>query len=274
MYVDANNTVYVCDTNNNRIQMWVQGATSGVTVAGSNTTTQGSSSTLLKSPTDMTFDTNGFMYVVDSGNNRVQRFPPNSIIGTTVAGFGSGSAALNNLNNPSAIAVDDNFNLYILDMGNKRVMGLVPNATNATNGTVLISNNNLNNDYGILLAPGSSDQVYLSDHGQHQVYLWTFNASSPVLILSQVNSSQNSMGARGMAFDSYDNLYVADQDNHQVVMYCANSTAGNSTVGIVVAVDNNTPPRIQQPADVAFDSNLNLYVVSVNDNQVVKFSLL
>ncbi len=30
----------------------------------------------LNSPTDVSFDGNGYMYVVDYGNNRIQYFPP------------------------------------------------------------------------------------------------------------------------------------------------------------------------------------------------------
>ncbi|CAF4177925.1 unnamed protein product, partial [Adineta steineri] len=63
------------------------------------------------------------------------------------------------------------------------------------------------------------------------------------------------------------NLYVADTDNDRVVMYCV-----NSTVGIVVAEDNNSVPSLQKPVAVAFDSDLNLYLVSTDSDQVVKLS--
>ncbi|CAF4455331.1 unnamed protein product, partial [Adineta steineri] len=86
LYIDNNNTLYICDHDNNRVQKWFQGASTTTTVAGSSTGTSGSTSILLNSPIDLTFDKNGFMYVVDNGNNRVQRFAPGSTSGTTVAG--------------------------------------------------------------------------------------------------------------------------------------------------------------------------------------------
>jgi sugar lactone lactonase YvrE len=208
------------------------------------------------------------MYVVDYENHRVQRFPPNSTIGTTIAGTGSPSTALNGLNHPTAIAFDNNSNLYILDMGNKRVMKWAPNATS---GTVLISDNNLDNSFDILLVPNSLNQVYISDQNEHGVCLWAFGASSPVSTLTNVNdSSHNSLNnPEGIALDPYGNLYVADRDNDRVVMYCPNSTAG-----IVVAIDNSGPDSLQHPMAVTFDSNLNLYVATKDNGQVIKLSLI
>ncbi|CAF4077573.1 unnamed protein product [Adineta steineri] len=265
LYIDNNNTLYICDQNNNRIQKWIQGAATGTTVAGDSAGTQGSTSTLLNNPIDLTFDNNGFMYVVDYGNYRVQRFASNFTNAITVAGItGSNSSALTKLDQPTAIDIDNNSNLYVLDMGNKRLVQWPPNATS---GTLLISDHTLNNDFDILLVPNSSNQIYISDQDSHALYLWTFGASSQNMTLQTVNDSQhNSLNnPEGMVLDPYGNLYVADRDNDRVVMYCA-----NSTVGIIVAEDNNSIPSLKKPVALAFDSDLNLYVVSINSNQVVK----
>ncbi|CAF4098826.1 unnamed protein product [Adineta steineri] len=263
LYIDNNNTLYICDHDNNRVQKWSQGATTGTTVAGSSTCSQGSTSTLLKNPIDLTFDNNGFMYVVDNGNNRVQRFAPGSTSGTTVAGTTASTNALTDLKQPTAIDIDSNSNLYILDMGNTRLVEWAPNATS---GTLLISGNTLNNDYDIRLAPNSSNEIYISDQDGHAIYLWTFGASTPSIAYQTVNDGQNNFNnPEGMVLDPYGNLYVADRDNNRVVMYCA-----NSTVGIVVAEDNNSVPSLKKPVALGFDSDLNLYLVSTDSDQVVK----
>ncbi|CAF1034450.1 unnamed protein product [Adineta steineri] len=265
LYIDNNNTLYICDHDNNRIQKWIQGAITGVTVAGDSAGTQGSTSILLKTPIDLTFDNNGFMYVVDYGNNRVQRFASGSTTGTTVAGTTASTNALTDLKQPTAIDIDNNSNLYILDMGNTRLVEWAPNATS---GTLLISSSTLNNDYDILLAPNSSNQIYISDQGAHALYLWTFGVSTPSMTLQTVNDSHNTLNNQmGMVLDPYGNLYVADRDNDRVVVYCA-----NSTVGIVVAEDNNSVPSLKKPVALAFDSDLNLYLLSTNNGQVVKLS--
>ncbi|CAF4084145.1 unnamed protein product, partial [Adineta steineri] len=175
LYIDNNNTLYICDHDNNRVQKWIQGATTGTTVAGDSAGTQGSTSTLLKTPIDLTFDTNGFMYVVDNGNNRVQRFALGSTTGTTVAGTTASTNALTDLKQPTAIDIDNNSNLYILDMGNTRLVEWTPNATS---GTLLISDSSLNNVYGMIRVPYSSNQVYMCDQGSNKIRVWTFGASS------------------------------------------------------------------------------------------------
>jgi sugar lactone lactonase YvrE len=269
LHVDANGTLYVCDQTNNRVQMWTNGATSGVTVAGDSAGNPGSTSILLKQPSIVTFDDNGFMYVSDSQNNRVERYPPSSLTGTMVAGQGGGnSAALNGVNSPTGIDIDNNSNLYIADTGNKRVMLWTPNATT---GSILISNNVLNNMYGLVLAPGSSNQVYLSNQGgSNSIYLWTFGASNPDVTLTQVSDTHNTLNnPSGIILDPYSNLYVADRDNKRVVMYCV-----NSTVGIVVVGATGSTPVLNQPIAVGFDSNLNLYVATDAGDNVVLFALL
>jgi sugar lactone lactonase YvrE len=66
--------IYIADTNNNRIQRWSPGATSGVTIAGI-VGTNGTGSTLLNSPVAVALSSNeSFLYVSDTNNNRVQRF--------------------------------------------------------------------------------------------------------------------------------------------------------------------------------------------------------
>jgi DNA-binding beta-propeller fold protein YncE len=66
--------IYVADTNNNRIQRWSPGATTGVTIIGI-TGVSGTNSTLLNGPTNVALSTNEtFLYVSDCINNRVQRF--------------------------------------------------------------------------------------------------------------------------------------------------------------------------------------------------------
>lgn len=67
--------MYIVDKNNHRIQRWQQGATQGVTIAGDPNGIAGINATRLRNPAAVALDVNEtYMYVVDRGNNRVQRF--------------------------------------------------------------------------------------------------------------------------------------------------------------------------------------------------------
>ncbi|CAF3167041.1 unnamed protein product [Rotaria sp. Silwood2] len=268
LYFDGNDNQYVSDRLKDHVEQWSPNASAGVTVAGSATGAAGSSSILLRNPDDLTFDTNGFMYVADNGNNRVQRFLPNSTIGTTVAGtISQSTSALTDLSDPVAIDVDENSNVYVLDRGNRRIVKWGPNATS---GTSMISNSLLSNAYDFLLSPTSSNQVYISNEINGVIYLWTFGASTPTLTLANVYSSTSTLSKpRGMAFDSYGNLYVADRSDNRVVRYCTNSTDG-----IVIVDSSSATPVIGSLIAVAFDSSLNLYVLDTNNRRVVKFTRL
>ncbi|CAF1215172.1 unnamed protein product [Adineta steineri] len=69
------NSYYVCDYYNNRIQRWAIGATYGVTIAGSSTGVVGSALNLLNAPYDIWVDPNTtYMLISDANNCRVQKY--------------------------------------------------------------------------------------------------------------------------------------------------------------------------------------------------------
>lgn len=96
VWVDALGNVYVSDQNNNRVQKWAPGATSGVTVAGDPTGTPGSTGALLNTPAGITVDATGNVYVADAINNRVQEWAPGASRGYTVAGDSMGTNGIFN----------------------------------------------------------------------------------------------------------------------------------------------------------------------------------
>ena len=76
----------------------------------------------------------------------------------------------------------------------------------------------------------------------------------------------------GVAVDGDGNLYVADQNNHRVQMFPPGSTS--ATEGITVAGGNGYGPAANQlghPADVAFDTDGNLYVADQYNMRVQMF---
>jgi hypothetical protein len=91
-------------------------------VAGA-TSNAGSTSTLLNTPYDVSFDAYLNMYVADYNNHRIQKFLRGSFAATTVAGFslGSGSSRAE-LYYPTAITVTPNGTMYIADDNNFRVV--------------------------------------------------------------------------------------------------------------------------------------------------------
>lgn len=147
--------LYVADTGNNRVLMWRNAASANGSrasaVIGQNdflTNSQGgpgtSSSVGLRSPSGLAVDARGNLYVLDTGNNRILRFPrPYERIGGLIQPdmvIGQTSFAANRPNegnpNPSAsslsfssgetftgsLAFDRNGNLWVTDARNNRVL--------------------------------------------------------------------------------------------------------------------------------------------------------
>ena len=88
IYVNSNGSfIYVADMWNSRIQKWTKGSAEGVTVAGSSKGTAGHDAETLNYPNDVIVDDEtNVVYVIDTSNNRVQRWRPLALAGDTIAG--------------------------------------------------------------------------------------------------------------------------------------------------------------------------------------------
>lgn len=263
LIINQNDSLFICDHNNFRVQRWYVGAPNGTTVGGTGTI---GGATSIGHPQYLAYDKDDNMYVTGHDHDSVYRFRVGSTTVTTVAGSGSSGSSNSQLNNPTDVIVDDSLNVYVVDEGNQRIMKWLPGASS---GTAIISNSNIAGVVGISFALNSTNTFYLSDGNNNRVFLWISGQSSPNKTLSQVNSTTNSLNTpHGITCDPYDNLYVADKANNRVVRYCAGSTVGTIVVG-----GTGTTPTITAPMDIAFDSDLNLYVV-LYGNAVIKFQRL
>lgn len=86
--LDSSDSLYVADAQHNRIQKFFYGNNTGITVAGQTNGSFGVTARHLNFPNDVTVDSNGNVYAVDTYNNRVQFWSVNSTSGITVAGNG------------------------------------------------------------------------------------------------------------------------------------------------------------------------------------------
>ena len=120
IFVADDRSLYIADTNNNRIQKWTIGGTYGLTVAG--TGIAGSRLSQLNSPYTVLVDFNGYMYITDYGNHRIVRWAPDSTDGECIAAcLGGSGISPNRLYGPSSITFDSRGSLYVNDYRNNRV---------------------------------------------------------------------------------------------------------------------------------------------------------
>lgn len=129
--VDSSGTVWIADTNNNRIR---RVAANGVITTVVGTGVAGfagdggvAANAQLSQPTGITFDTRGGVYISDTGNSRIRKLNTagliNTVVGSGAVGFAGDDSRARSaaLNTPLGITTDVQGNLYIADQGNDRV---------------------------------------------------------------------------------------------------------------------------------------------------------
>ncbi|CAF0898248.1 unnamed protein product [Adineta steineri] len=207
VYIDQYGNMYVLDTNNHRVQKFINGTTHGETIAGL-TESCGCSLKQLCFPRGFAFDpTDTFMYVADRSCERVIRFLTNSTSGTDgviIAGRHIADNTNNALNGPYSIRYLSSINndLLIVNWDGHSVIRW---AIGATSGTFVAG------------LPGIS-------------------CSSSICLSKPTD----------VRIDADQNMYVADELNHRVQMFCKNSDVGFTVVGNGVAGNSPTQLRNPQ----------------------------
>ncbi|CAF1276527.1 unnamed protein product [Adineta steineri] len=119
IFVDEDQSIYVSDTNNNRVMKWRKGAKEGKIVAGGNG--YGRNLNQLSEPAGVIVDDLGQIYVTDYGNQRVMRWYEGKKEGEIIVGGNGDGNQSNQLNNPMGLSFDNKGNLYVADHYNHRI---------------------------------------------------------------------------------------------------------------------------------------------------------
>lgn len=120
IFVDITLNLYVADYGNHRIQLFRSGELNGTTVAGD--TAPGT--IILSYPMGVILDEDGYLFILDSNNNRIVGSGPTGF--RCVAGCSSISgSASDQLSYPRTMAFDSYGNLFVMDANNARLQKFV-----------------------------------------------------------------------------------------------------------------------------------------------------
>ncbi|SHO42720.1 NHL repeat protein (modular protein) [Nitrosotalea sinensis] len=222
-------------------------------------------------PNNLAFDSSGNLWVTDTSNNRILKYPSSSLstngASATVelgqpsgTAFTSGTAnnggiSASSLDSPQGIAFSSG-NLWVADNTNNRVL-MYPSSSLSTNG--------------------ASATVEL---GQPSGTAFTSNTSNNGGVF--VNSLY---APNGLAFDSSGNLWVADAGNNRILKYPSSSLSTNgasatvelgqpSGTAFTSGTANNggiSASSLDSPSCLAFDSSGNLWVADADNNRILKY---
>jgi sugar lactone lactonase YvrE len=246
---DHAGNLYIADTANNAVRKVTPNGIIS-TVAGNGTYGyhgDGGRATAaeLASPSSVTVDDAGNLYIADTGNNVVRKVSPVGII-TNVAGvaghFGYNGdnkrATLAWLNAPTGLALDAVGNLYIADTSNNRIREVSPAGVITTFAGA-----------GIAGYSGDSDPAISAELNRPSAVAW----------------------------DSNGNLYIADTANnvvrvvffdHTLNGYFIDTLAGNGTQGFGGDGESATAAELNNPSGLAVDNEGLLYIADTGNNVV------
>ena len=260
--------LYVADSGNNRVLGWYYTPTLGIPTSDPSyrfppadivigqsdrfsTTPQNviANANSLFAPSGLAVDRNGNLYVVDTGNNRVLRFPRGSTLPDLVIGqasfnsraVNSASASTLSLNGPVSLAFDraNPPNLYLTDIGNSRVLRFA--ASDLTAGARGPSAN---------LVLGQPDFTTSTRAEQP-------NDASGNPVMDRLRNPY------GLAFDAQGRLYVSDAFN-RVLVFPPNTGNNGAQAQFIAGIPPNStpPPTAETVGKSIFGSVRGIFVLS------------
>lgn len=269
--VDNSGNIYVTDTDDETIRKVTPGgivSTLAGSVGQAGRTDGVASAALFDNPQGIAVDSEGNVYVADTGNNTIRKISPGGLV-TTLAGTpgeigyadGVGSAA--GFQQPTGIAVDKTGTLYVADTINSKIRKISPIGAVTTlagggppysDGTGTAAG--FDNPQGV--AVDSRGNVYVAD-----TFGYTIRKITPTGVVSTLAGSSGAFGLgsadgignaaqfyfpEGVAVDGAGNLYVTDTNNCTVrkITPAGLVTSGIST-GIQSAIASAGLPPTSPP---------------------------
>jgi len=269
--VEANGDIYIADTDNNRIQKWALGATTGTRVAGGNAGDYATGADQLSFPRAVEVDADGNLYIADFGNNRIQKWAPGATTGETLAGGGDYGSGADQLAYPSDVAIDANGNIYIVDMNNNRIQEIVLRITTVAGGNGEGgAGNQLAYPQGV--AVDTTGNIYIADTVNHRILKWALGATEGTTVAggNGTGSEANQLAyPRGVAVDTNDNIYIADMFNHRIQKWAPGATEGTTVAG---GEYGSNPNQLANPQGVAVDTTGNIYIADTSNHRIQKWA--
>ena len=177
----------------------------------------GSGDGQLKSPADVAIDAQGDLWVVDKGNNRIQKF---SSSGRFLLKFGSLGSGNGQLSSPAAIAIDPKGNIWVADKGNGRVQKFNPKGEYLTQfGSKGIANGQFTSGGPESLAIDPKGNIWVSD--TYAGRLQKFDENGAFLkVVSSKGSAPGQLGEpTGIDIGPNGKVWVTDWQNNRVTVF-------------------------------------------------------
>lgn len=259
--IDSDGSIYVADSGNHRIQKlssegayldeWGAVGSVGSDVYGE-----------FLYPTGIWLDAGDNMYVLDTGNHRIQKLNPH---GEYIQAYGLPEE----FRNPIKLIVADNGNFYVTDKGNDRI--------GVYNGSSWSYIGSFGSGEGKFRGPSdlcldSSGNLYVADTGNHRIQKLTGDGTFLRAwgknngILSRGDAPGEFSAPHGIDIDPWGRVIVADTDNNRIQRLTGSMWEMWDSNG-------DDEGELTLPLDLAIDVNGDIYVAEDGSDRIQKFTV-
>ncbi|SLM48655.1 putative NHL repeat protein [Nitrospira japonica] len=227
----------------------------------------------------MAVDQQGSLFVVDNGNNRIQKFDNT---GNFIILWGNFGSANSNFHNPTGIACDGKGDVWAVDTNNHRVQkfdgklgGYIMKFGSRGNGE-----GQFNSPWGIAV-DRVRGYVYVVDSANFRVQKFDMAGEFVMSWGSFGNGDGQFYFPRGVAVDQSDgSVYVVDMGNHRVQKFDTSTNVlpqlltkwgGSSEPGHASSQLAQEAGQLRSPWGVAVDGAGDVYVTDTGNHRVEKF---
>ncbi len=224
-------------------------------------------------------DQQGCLFVVDNGNNRIQKFDNG---GNFIVLWGNFGSANSNFHNPTSIACDADGNVYVVDTNNHRVQKF-----DGKLGQYLMKFGSRGNGEGQFSSPWGvavdriRGYVYVVDSANFRVQKFDHSGEFIMQWGSFGNGDGQFYFPRGVAVDPSDGaVYVVDMGNHRIQKFDTSTNVlpqlitkwgGSSEAGHASSPQAQEAGQLRSPWGIAVDSQGDVYVTDTGNHRVQKF---
>jgi len=205
---------------------------------------------------------NGWLYITDANNQRVQKFDLN---GNFIMKWGSLGSGPNNFRVPVGIAVDSSSDVYVADSNNHRIMKFDSSGqfirTWGSEGT---DDGKFKFPFGV--AVDNNDNVYVCESINHRVQKFDSDGNFIKKWGSEGNGDGQFEFPRDLAVDSLNNVYVADGDNNRIQKF---DSDGNFIKKWGSSGDK--PGQFSWARTIGIDTLDNVYVSDFSNSRIQVF---
>ena len=258
--VDPAGTVYVSDSENDRIQRFDE---TGAFLGEWGGTGAGPGQ--LVSPEALAVDSSGDVYVADRGNYRIQKFTSS---GAFVAQWGGHGAEPGQFETPEGLATDAAGDVYVADAGNDRIQKFTSSGAFLTSwGGAGKAAGQLDDPDGV--AVDSAGNVYVSDSGNDRIQKFTTSGS----FLARWGRTGDGPGEFdqpvAVATDAAGRVYVADAANDRIEVF-----NGNGRFLDEWGVRGTAPGQFDTPVAIAPSAAGRVFVADAGNDRIQAFAKL